>query len=259
MLSARPLLIALLFLLTACGEAPPARQDWQHPEVTAVYPLRPGTAWVAQSSEWKDFAAGRFHDATDYIRCRAMHESGPFSTDCIENRREPGSWAVVLDIDETVLTNIEYHRMLDRKRVPFTPETWRDWVEQRSAVPVPGALAFIERVNSLGGHVVFVTNRRSYEEDATIDNLARIGLVKGRDYAFILTHTWPDGDKRKDARFIEAERRLSEGKHHSVRIIAYIGDQWTDKPSTLPHDAVFFCIPQGNLYGKPCELEGVAQ
>lgn len=234
--------LSLLFV-AACTTPPPAREDWRHAHSDASHGLRAGTAWVATSSAWKGFAAERFAEATRFTEQ--------------QSRLLPrGSWAVVLDIDETVLSNIEYHRMLDRKAASFSPSTWRDWVEERAAEPVPGALAFIERVNALGGHVAFVTNRRSYEQDATEDNLARIGLVKGRDYALLYTHVWPDGEKQKDIRFADVERVLSEGKHHSVRTIAYIGDQWTDKPLSLGA-ARFFCIPQGNLYGNPCELEGV--
>ncbi len=235
---------ALLLITAACGELPPAREDWRHAGVEGSHPLRAGTDWVSNSREWKEIADARFAAAGDF----AERES---------KRRDPGSWAVVLDIDETVVSNIEYHRMQDRKGKQFNPNSWRDWVEERSAEPVPGAIAFIDRVNALGGNVALVTNRRSYEEEATIDNLSRVGLEKGRDYAVLFTYAWPDGVKEKDPRFIEVERQLGAGKHHGVTTIAYIGDQWTDRPLSMPKHARFFCIPQGNLYGNPCELEGV--
>ena len=229
----RYIFLALAFL-SACSAQPPAREDWHYPQITATTPMAANTLWV-QSDSWKRNARAAFARATRHAEAAAR-------------THKKGRWVVMLDIDETVLTNIEYHALRDRKDQAFTPETWRDWVEARKATLVPGAKEYIDRVNALGGQVALVTNRRSYEEEATIDNLDAVGLSYGRDYALLYTYAFPDGDKVKDARYRLAEDVLD------ASIVAYVGDQWTDQPST-PHKARFFCIAQGNLYGNPCEHE----
>ncbi len=229
----------LLFVLAACASEPPAREDWRHSNVDARYPLKHSTQWVAESAGWQQSAARAFREATHFVTREAK-------------RRERGSWAVVLDIDETVLSNVEYHIMLDRKDKEFSQGSWRDWVEERSARPVPDAFTFMDRVNALGGKVAFVTNRMSYEKAATIDNLSLYGFVYGRDYEVLIPRNWPDGESNKDRRFADAERELTKNQHRSVRVIAYIGDQLGDQPSALG-EARFFCVPQGGLYGTPCE------
>jgi len=235
------LLLSLLgLLLAACGTPPPSRIDWRHPGITQQYPLKPGTQWVAFSDSWKHMAEYGFADAT-----RAV--------DRMSRGRAQGSWAVALDLDQTVIDNIEYHLMQDRKGRDFTPETWRDWSEARQARLVPGAQAFLRHVKAKGGYVIFVSNRRSYQEEATRDNLAALGLEAGRDYDILLLQAWPDGVSEKDARYDEAAATLSQRAGRPVAILVYVGDQSTDKPKQLGR-AHFSCIPQGNLYGKPCEF-----
>lgn len=232
-----------MLLLTACGPTPPSRVDWQHSHITTRHPIKANTLWVAHSHAWQHIVDARYREATRYTEAQAK-------------RLPKGSWAVVLDVDQTVLNNIPYHLAQDTTAQPYSPETWRDWVEERAALPMPGVVDYIARVNQLGGQVVFVTNRRSYEADATIDNLAKIGLRKGRDYVLLITQAWPDGAKEKDDRFRAVDAHLSDHFGMQVRTIAYLGDQSSDKP-TYATSAHFFCIPQGNLYGKPCEFEGV--
>jgi 5'-nucleotidase (lipoprotein e(P4) family) len=165
-----------------------------------------------------------------------------------------GRWVVVMDLDQTVINNIEYHVAQDRAGAPFAPPSWRDWVEARAATAVPGAREFIRHARARGAQIAFVTNRRDYEEAATVDNLADVGIIKGRDYDILFTRAWPDGQSEKDARYREVERILSEKTGLAVTTRAYIGDQSTDRPKELGK-AKFFCVPQGNLYGAPCERE----
>lgn len=232
--------IFLLLLVSACVSPPPERIDWRHPEIAQSFPLKSGTAWVG-SREWMREAYAGFAEAKRYV-------------DAQTRQKPEGTQAVVLDLDQTVIDNIAYHRMQDRKGQAFDPASWRDWNEARQATLMPGALSFIRHAKAKGWHVVFVTNRRSYAEQATIDNLAALGIVHGRDYDLLYTQAWPDGESNKDARFLDAARVLTERAGQYIEIVLYVGDQTTDRPSDL-QGAKFVCIPQGNLYGKPCEYE----
>ena len=68
--------------------------------------------------------------------------------------------AVVLDVDETVLDNSVFEARLIKNGGQWQPGTWDDWVAEKAAIPVPGALAFVERARAEGVAVIYVTNRR---------------------------------------------------------------------------------------------------
>lgn len=238
-MSIRYLLLCACLTLAAC-DAPPAREDWTFSHKEGGHPLRAGTLWVAEGEGWKQNARRIYADATRYVEREA-------------SRRAPGSWGVVLDLDQTVLDNVAYQVMVERKNAAFSQATWRDWVEQREATEVPGSVAFIHRVRALGGHVLLVTNRYDYEAEATRDNLAAIGVVEGRDYRVFLPRVWPDASSSKEERFASLPGLLAEQGFPDTQVIAFIGDVHSDRPDAMD-DVRFFCVAQGGMYGKPCEL-----
>ena len=78
--------------------------------------------------------------------------------------RQANSWAVVLDADETVISNLQYQIERAEARQPYTPESWRAWVGRgREATPLPGAAAFLAHVRALSGRIAIVTNRLQSE------------------------------------------------------------------------------------------------
>jgi hypothetical protein len=81
--------------------------------------------------------------------------------------RTAGTWAVVLDADETVISNLTYQIERARLGLAFSPESWNAWVKRREATPLPGAAAFLSRVRDLGGRIAIVTNRLESECEDT--------------------------------------------------------------------------------------------
>ena len=73
--------------------------------------------------------------------------------------RAAGSWAVVLDADETVIDNSAYQLERERAGLPFDAPSWHEWTKRREALAQPGAHAFLARVRELGGRIAIVTNR----------------------------------------------------------------------------------------------------
>src|SRR5262249_37857912 len=71
----------------------------------------------------------------------------------------PGSWAVVLDIDETALDNSTYQ--LDRTAygLAFESTSWNAWIQRREAPAVPGVADFVAAVRRLGGRVAWISDR----------------------------------------------------------------------------------------------------
>lgn len=200
--------------------------------------LSPGTDWVANSPGWAEEAVDVFRSATDYVLIAA-------------STRNKGSWAVVLDLDETVLNNVQYQVDLELAGESYTPESWYNWTQRASATLIPGAADFIDGVNQAGGHVAFVTNRKDLEQLATENNLAKLGLDRGQDFRVLLTRATPDGPGDKSDRFLLVTDLLRIQGYADVQVVAYVGDNVGDKPPTLG-ETRFFCIDQGAMYGEPC-------
>jgi len=85
--------------------------------------------------------------------------------------------AVVVDIDETMLDNspFEAQQIFDSKG--YTPEAWKKWSLLAKAKAVPGAVEFTKFCDSLGVAVIYISNRKVDELDATIKNLDSLGFA----------------------------------------------------------------------------------
>lgn len=227
----RIILLAVTGLLVGCVTTPDAPPP---PPVS----LSAGTAWVAEGKGWAEEAEQVYAEAGNYVAQESV-------------RRPAESWAVVLDLDETVLNNVDYQISRERIGEGFTLESWHDWTLEAAATLVPGAAAFISRVNEASGHVAFVTNRADTEQLATENNLAALGLRRGEDFRVLMTRARPLGPSAKDARYALVPALLAVQGYPDVEIIAFVGDNIGDKPAE-PGAWKFFCIDQGAMYGSPC-------
>nr|MCU0733834.1 hypothetical protein [Hyphomonas sp.] len=175
-----------VILLASCATAPMPTVE----QASGAEPLKlsPGVAWVAEGQGWAQEAREVFAEASAYAESVAA-------------ARPEKSWAVVLDLDETVLNNVDYQISREAIGEGFTPESWHAWTQEARATLVPGAEEFIAAVNAAGGHVAFVTNRTDTEQLATENNLAALGLKRGEDFQVLLTRAIPKAPSEKDGRF----------------------------------------------------------
>lgn len=222
MRTARSLVLLLLVGVSGCRSAstppvlapdtsaPAAVQTAAGSADAAALPLQ--VRWVRASAEYQALVVQTFRAATRHV------ERASFG-------RPPGAWAVVLDADETVISNLVYQEERARQGLPYSPESWYAWVRRREATPLPGARAFLERVHELGGRIAIVTNRRAAECDDTI--------------AVFKTHALPhdamlcrpdEGPSDKNPRFEAVARGDALGRDTPVDVIAYLGDNIQDFP-----------------------------
>ena len=120
----------------------------------AERPTPDSIRWVRESAEYRAAVTQVYRIATARVEQAATS-------------RQAGSWAVVLDADETVLDNSTYQLERAKIGLAFTPESWNLWVKRREAVGLPGSGAFLARVRALGGKIAIVTNRLGTECDDT--------------------------------------------------------------------------------------------
>jgi 5'-nucleotidase (lipoprotein e(P4) family) len=124
--------------------------------------------------------------------------------------------AVVVDVDETVLDNSPHQAFIVINQLPFTPEVWTQWVNQRKAKAIPGAAEFLTYANRKGVKVFYVTNRDEIHRQATIDNLKQTGFPDASDETLMVRATESGKEVRR--------QKIME----KYRIVLLIGDNLND-------------------------------
>lgn len=167
----------------------------------------------------------------DYHDCRGTH--GCYTADLnretataiadldrLARFRRPGAkLAVVLDIDETSLSN--YSEILQAD-FAYNPAAWNQWVDQASAPAIPGTLRFYQAAEKLGVAVFFITGRPESQRAATEKNLRSQGYTQWAG----LTLRTPAQAKMPTTAYKSAARQSIVAAGY--RIVVNIGDQMSD-------------------------------
>jgi predicted secreted acid phosphatase len=127
--------------------------------------------------------------------------------------------AVVLDIDETSLSNWEEIRQAD---FAYDAGAWNRWVDQASAPAIAGTLHFYEEAEKLGIAVFFITGRPESQRAATEKNLRSQGYTQ---WAGLVLRK-PDQAKTPTSIYKAAARQRIVAAGY--RIAVNIGDQMSD-------------------------------
>lgn len=137
--------------------------------------------------------------------------------------REPGTWAVSFDADETVLDNSSYQVWLSETGETYDRANWQAWARLEEAAAVPGARDLMKRVGELGGKVAIVTNRREPICAATESNIETLGLP----YDVILCRV---GESSKEPRWQSIEKGEASPDLGPLEIVMWFGDNIHDFP-----------------------------
>jgi 5'-nucleotidase (lipoprotein e(P4) family) len=165
--------------------------------------------WVRDSAEYRACAIQAFAWASRLAEEGAKNETS-------------GTWAVVVDADETVLDNSQFQKEVGSEG--FTPAKWDAWVRREEAVAIPGAIAFLNRVHELGGVVAVVTNRKATEQSHTESNFHKAGIP----YDLMLCQT---NDHMKDARFEAVQKGTAAPGVGPLKVLVFCGDNIQDFPN----------------------------
>jgi 5'-nucleotidase (lipoprotein e(P4) family) len=202
------LLCALVIVTTTACASAPAR-----PAASTAAPSTTATTWVERSAEYAAAVLQTYRHATTLIESAAL------------NHRS-GTWAVVLDADETIVTNLAYQLERERAGLGYSPESWSAWVRRREAVPLPGAAGFLARVRTLGGRIAIVTNRLVSE---CADTEA---VFRTHQLVFDAMLCRPDGTPSdKNPRFAQVAAGAWPGATGPLEVVAFVGDNIQDFPS----------------------------
>lgn len=219
-MSTRLVPLALLLTLAAgCGKnpppappkppvpAPPPGATAASPTGAAVDPLE--IRWVKESAEYEAIVRQVYRNAQALVEDASVDLG-------------KGTWGVILDADETVISNAAYQSERARQGLGYTSESWTAWVKRREATAQPGAAAFLNRVRELGGRIAIVTNRRANVCDDTKANFEALALI----YDAMLCRT---DDEDKNPRFQAVESGTAGTP--PMKVVAYVGDNILDFPT----------------------------
>lgn len=130
--------------------------------------------------------------------------------------------AAVFDIDETVLSNLEYEYAYD---FGYNPETWLEWIKQSKAKAIKPVLKLYHLCLKFNISVFFVTGRtqlsQDLKEDPTVINLKKEGYYSWKKIFFK-----PLNSKMTTVEYKTNCRKEIESQGY--KIILNIGDQWSD-------------------------------
>ncbi len=185
----------------AAPAATPAERD-AHENLHAVL-------WVQTSAEYQAITRGLYHVAALQLD-RGLAD--PRWTAAPEQAGRPDlprlEPAVILDVDETVLSNApeEGQRVLDR--AGFDSAQFDAWVRRAEAVPLGGAKEFIDYAGTRGVDVFYITNRSVEQKAATVENLSKRGIPATPQTVLCRGEYGPDGDKTGRRQHVAAAHRL---------------------------------------------------
>jgi 5'-nucleotidase (lipoprotein e(P4) family) len=205
--------LSLLLVLAACGSASTGTAVVTAPEAAR---LPDEVQWVRSSAEHRAVFLQTFRLAGEALRRRAASA-------------RPGTWATVLDADETSLDNSEFERDLALAADAYDENSWNDWVRERRAVALPGAVEYVRLARGLGGRVIVVTNRAAEVCDATRENLNAVGIVAD------LVLCKPEGESDKNPRFERIAAGTASAALPPLEVLVWVGDNIRDFPRLDQH------------------------
>ncbi len=127
--------------------------------------------------------------------------------------------AMVLDIDETTLSNWEEMRAAD---FAYNSAVFNAWVDSAKAPAIPATLRLYRAAQQLGVNAIFLTGRAASERAATERNLRGVGFDGWTE--LILRQP---AEAHLTALEYKSARRAKVAAE-GYRIVLNVGDQWSD-------------------------------
>ena len=171
--------------------------------------------WVTQSREYKAVCLQTYANAGEKVTAAAKKQKGP--------------WAIVMDLDETVLDNSGYQRRLEMSGEAYSQESWEKWVIEEKSTLVPGAKEFIAKLRKLpDGRIIFISNRYARNTGHSQANLKKLGLLSTDNDIYLLRKEKADTKTIRQKEVLQGTGRMKE--HGAFKVLAWFGDAAHDVP-----------------------------
>jgi acid phosphatase len=184
----------------------------------------PGILWVRSAAEFEALSLQAYRAAGDFLD-GAIDDTN-WSALPQQTSAADLPTAIILDVDETLVSNVEFQVTLE---APFRNSKLDNWNTANKAKPMPGAAEFAELARAAGVKLFFVTNRPCKskpglddpcpQEAVTIQDLVEAGIPADADHV-MLANERPEWRREKSSR-----RNFIATTH---RVIMLVGDDLGD-------------------------------
>jgi acid phosphatase len=137
----------------------------------------------------------------------------------VEKAKPQEKLALVLDIDETALSNWDEVKQDD---FGYIAKDWNDWIDKKQAPAIAATLRLYNEALKLHVSVFFITGRSTAQEVVTSDNLKSAGYSGWAGLALRGPH--PPTQTVSEFKSGERQKIVDAGYH----IILNVGDQLSD-------------------------------
>ena len=172
-----------------------------------------GNLWVKHAAEYRALSLQVYQAAETALPGFVADTSWTALPDQAGGENLPP--AVILDVDETVVSNVDFQLSFER---PFTNMKMYLWNEANAAMAVAGVVDFVAGARQAGVTVFFVTNRPCEpvagdpdtcpQKRSTIQDLAEVGIETDAAHVFLSDEQGWNREKSTRRRHVAATHRV---------------------------------------------------
>ena len=182
---------------------------------TFIYATLPNDVrWVRESNEYIALCNQVYANAINKLKDTLSPNQ--YSLNIFHN-----NYAVVMDLDETVLDNSYYQVELYNKKEKYNPDSWDQWVLKEEAGLVPGTYEYIRFLRNNNIQIIFISNRMHKRVEETKNNMKKLGIYSSDDI-YLLRIDRADKKTIRRAEIFNSTGRMKDYK--TFEIIQYLGD-----------------------------------
>ena len=189
----KKLLLVLALFSSACATTTPPAAPPCNPADT----LLSATLWMQRSAEYRANALQAYTTARRLLDAALAQPA--------TSALPP---AIILDLDETSLDNMDFESMVIRADKTYDQNTWNEWIAKEAARSTPGAADFLKYAASRGVTPFYITNRRTAEKEHTRANLVALGYPVGPDTLMVREDNDPKDKTSRRERVMATHRVL---------------------------------------------------
>lgn len=221
---ARAVLVVLSVASLSCAHSttvPAAAPAAKSPEIRYGQEGLQGVVWMQTAVEYQALSRQAYAAAKRALDLALADPTWSAVTELTTVVAGERRHAIILDLDETCLDNSAYQALLTQRAEGHTEEAFEAHIRSGQVTAVPGAVEFLRYAESRGVAIFYVTNQRKGVEDATRENLRRLGLPlpEGED-TLLTVGEMPDWVSDKSS------RRLFVAQKY--RVLLLVGDDFND-------------------------------
>jgi len=183
-----------------------------------------GLLWVKHAAEYRAIAEQVYGAATAALPGYVADTSWSAMPEQSGAGKLPP--AVILDVDETVVSNVDFQLTFER---PFANHKLDEWSSNYQSLAIPGVKDFVEAARAADVTVFFVTNRPCElidgvddpcpQKGTTVEDIHEVGIDVEPEFV-MLSGEQPGWDREKLVR----RKLIAE----NYRVIMLIGDDFGD-------------------------------